>query len=209
MKELSEETKGKLISIIDQNLIDAASRANEMTLYNTVNFNGSFTMNLFSQNIEEFLYLRVAQSVTGSYDAAFKNIVAKAGEVLLLSQKIIPSRYTEPYNLSFQTKGGKIYCIDLQSVSETNPRVLQATGIRKAAAENEGKIYRLYIYDDETPFEDDIRMGGDEFWALVSGRENAGSEIFQWIRGSANRLSIATIIKDTQNRLLREWRMQD
>ena len=208
-KELSEDTKKTLLSIIDNFLLDISLQTSKLTLYSLVNNNRSITMELFSQNIEEYIYFTVAQSVTTSYNIGFENAIREICEVLIKTQNGLILNNSEPYDLKFQLKNGEEYCIDIKSVNHQNTSSKQTYTEHKERAEKAGKIYKLCLYDDESLSEEDYLLKGNEFWNLIAGFDNAKATIFRIINGAANKLSVSTIIRDTKNRFISEWRLQD
>lgn len=54
--ELSEVTKKKLDSIIDTLVLDTALSASEITLNSLISYDRTLTMELFSNNIDDYLY---------------------------------------------------------------------------------------------------------------------------------------------------------
>jgi len=208
-KELTEETKKTLLSIIDNFLLDISLETSKLTLYSLVNNNRSITMELFSQNIEEYIYFTVAQSVTTSYNNGFENAIREICEVLIKTQEGLIVNNAEPFDLKFQLKNGDEYCIDIKSVTNQKNCNKQTYKEHKEKAEKAGKIYKLCLYDDESLSEEDFILKGNAFWKLIAGFDNAKPSIFRLINGAANKLSVSTIIRETKNRFISEWRMQD
>jgi len=209
MNDLSEETKNALLSVIDKFLLDISLDASGLTLYSLVNSKKSINMELFSQNIEEYIYFMVAQSVTTSYNRGIENIIQKFCEILIKVQDGLILNNQGPYDLKFQLKNGEEYWIDIKSINEQKNYDFQTIKEHKEKAEKAGVKYRFCIYDDENQSNDDYILNGIDFWELIAGFENAKLRIFRLINGTANKLSISTIIKETKNRFLQEWRMQD
>lgn len=208
-EELSEETKKTLLSIIDNFLLDISLETSKMTLYSLVNNNKSITMELFSQNIEEYIYFTVAQSVTTSYNNGFENAIREICEVLIKTQDGLIINNSEPFDLKFQLKNGEEYCMDIKSVNHQKSCNKQTFQEHKEKAEKDGKIYKLCLYDDESLANEEYLLKGNDFWKLIAGFDNAKPSIFRLINGAANKLSVSTIIRDTKNRFISEWRMQD
>ena len=210
MNELSEETKKTLLSIIDDLLLDTTSRASEITLYNFISYNRSFTMELFSQNIEDYLDYMISQHITSSFSIELEKLIVDFCEVLIQNQGGLILNAPKQYDLKFRLSNDVEYWIDIKSNNDQYCTKHQTIiDEHKEKAEREGKIYKLYLYDDEKPSDNDYTLNGSDFWALITGFENARVEILRLINGSANKISISSIIKETKNRLLNEWRMQD
>ena len=209
MNELSEESRKTLLSIIDNLLLDASSKASEITLYNLVHTNRSLTMELFSQNIEEYLYYMVAQRVTTSFSTSINKAIGGVCEYFIKSQEGLVLPNPEPYNLKFKLKNGEEYWMDIVSVNDPNGSNKQAHKEHKDHARKNGKTYKLCVYDDDNlSEEEEYRLNGNDFWKLIAGMENAKQEVFRLVNGAANKISVSSIVKETQNRLLNEWRMQ-
>jgi len=210
MNELSEETKKTLLSIIDDLLFDTTSKASEITLYNFISYNRSFTMELFSQNIEDYLDYMISQHITSSFSIKLEKLIEDFCEVLIQTQGGLIINAPKQYDLKFRLSNGVEYWIDIKSNNDQYCTKYQTIiDEHKEKAEKEGKIYKLYLYDDEKLSDNDYTLNGSDFWALIAGFENARVEILRLINGSANKISISSIIKETKNRLLNEWRMQD
>jgi len=209
MNGLQEETKKTFLSIIDELLLDTSSKAAEISLFKLLNYNRSITTELFSQNIEEYLYFMVTQRVTASFTTGLKNAIKKFSETLIKAQDGQIIKNPKPYDLKFKLKNGEEYWLDIKSINDPYSSNEQYIKEQKEKADNNGSKYRLYIYDDENQYDGDYHLNGNDFWELLAGFENARPEIFKLINGSANKFSTSTIIKETHNRLLREWRMQE
>jgi len=207
--ELSEGTKRILLSIIDNFILDISLETSKLTLYNLVNNNRSITMELFAQNIEEYISLVVAQSVTTSFNTGLDNVIMEFSEVLIKTQDGQIFNDSEPFDMKFQLKNGEEYWIDIKSVKDLNSFDQKTIEEHHELAEKEGKTYKLCLYDDENPSEVKYQLNGNDFWKLTADLDNAKFKIFHLINGAANRLSISTIIRDTKTRFIREWRMQD
>jgi len=207
--DLSEGTKRILLSIIDNFLLDISLETSKLTLYNLVNNNRSITMELFAQNIEEYISLVVSQSVTMSFSTGLENVIREFSEVLIKTQEGQIFNDSEPYDMKFQLKNGNEYWIDIKSFKYLNNSNKRTIEEHHELAEKEGKIYKLCLYDDENQSEVKYQLNGNDFWKLTADIDNAKFKIFNLINGAANKLSISTIIRDTKTRFIREWRMQD
>jgi|GEM_PF-1979393 len=209
MNDFSEETKKSIYSIIDKFLLDISLETSKLTLFSLVNNNRSLTMEMFSQNIEEYIYLTVTQSVTTSYNVGLENVIREICEVLIKTQDGLFMKNPEPFDLKFQLKNGEEYCIDIKSVNDQKFHTIQNKQEHKLKAENAGSTYRLCLYDDESISDEACILNGNDFWKLIAGFDNAKSRIHRLINGAASKLSVSSIIRDAKNRFITEWKMQD
>lgn len=209
MNGLQEETKKTLSSIIDKMLLETSSKAAEISLFKLLNYNRSITSELFSQNIEEYLYFMVTQRVTTYFTTGLKNAIGQFSETLIKAQDGQILKNPEPYDLKFKLKNGEEYWLDIKSINDPYFSNGQYIKERQEKSDKKGAKYRLFIYDDENQYDGDYYLNGNDFWELMAGFEHARPEIFKLVNGSANKFSTSSIIKDTHNRLLREWRMQE
>lgn len=207
--DFSEETKKAIYSIIDTFLLDISLETSKLTLFSLVNNNRSITMELFSQNIEEYIYLTVAQSVTTSYNKGFENVIKKICEVLIQSQNGQILKNPEQFDLKFQLSNGEEYCIDIKSINDQINNNRQSNLKHREKAEKVGKSYRLCLYDDASISDEAYILNGNEFWELIAGFENAKIRIHRLMNGAANKLSVSSIIREAKNRFISEWKMQD
>lgn len=209
LNEFSEETKKTIYFIIDKFLLEISLEASKLTLFSLVNNNRSLTMELFSQNIEEYIYLTVTQSVTTSYNEGLEKMIREISEVLIKNQDGLSQKNPEPFDLKFQLKNGEEYCIDIKSVNDQKFHSKQKKEERMQKAEKAGSTYRLCLYDDESISDEAFMLNGNDFWKLVAGFDNAKSRIYRLINGAANKLSVSSIIRETKNRFIAEWKMQE
>jgi len=209
MDALSEKTKKQFISIIDELLSDTSKKASDITLYTLVDPNSSMTMELFSQNIEEYLYLGIAKRITNTFTTGLEKSILKFIEILILYQEGQILHNPTPFSIIFKFNGGVEYWMDLKSIKDyptLNERDIQE---KIVLADKNQAEYKLCLYDSDALYNETYLMNGNDLWTLVAGFNHAKYEIFNTINGSANNLSISTLIKDTHKRLLNEWRLQD
>ena len=205
---LSIETKKSLLTIIDKFFLYISSEASKMTLFTLVNDTKSITNELFSQNLEEYMYLTVAQNVTSSYNKGIEKVVKDFSEVLIKAQGGMIINNPEPYNLKFKLENGKEYWIDIKTNYEQKEDDRQIIKEKRVIAENEGKEYRLCIYDDEHLSNSEYILNGYDFWTLIAGFDGAKEKVFKLIHGTAKNLSISSIVRETKNKFLNKWRQE-
>jgi len=206
--ELSEETKRTLTAIVDRFLLDISLETSKLTLFHLVNNNRSITMDLFSQNIEEYISLRVAQSVTSSFNEGLENVICQFSKVLIKAQGGQVFENPEPFDLKFKLNGEE-YVMDIKPTNEQNSYNIQTLEEHISRAEKAEIKYRLCLYDFNHQTDESYILNGEDFWKLISGIENAKTLLFKLINGAANRLSISSIIRETKFRFINEWRMKD
>lgn len=209
MGAISEETKKAFLTIIEELLADTSKKASEITLYTMVDPNRTMTLELFSQNIEEYLYLGIAKRMTHTFTTGLEKSILKFIEVLILSRKGLIISKPAPYSLKFKLENGVEYWMDLKSIKDYPTLLEQEIQENKELAEKNHSEYKLCLYDSDFIYNEAHLLNGSDMWTLVAGFEHAKYEIFNAINGSANNLSISTLIKDTHKRLLNEWRLQD
>lgn len=196
MYELKDDTHKRIRSLIDTLNQDTVSIASQMSIYNLVSYNKSILTELFSQNIDEYIYLMVAKHVSNMFLTGLRKTILDISEILVESQEGQIIKNPEPYDLKFKLKNGKEYRIEIKSDIEQNNSSQSLT-------------YYLYINEGKNTPNEKIELSGSDYWELVSGTKNAENELFKTINGAANRITISSIIRDTHKRLLNEWKMQD
>jgi len=210
MTDFQNDTEKSLLSIIDNLLKETTSKASQLSLFKLVNYNKSIMMELFSQNIDEYLYFMITQYITTSFSAGLKKAIVTFSEILVKSQDGQIQTNPEPYDLKFKLKNGEEYWLEIKSVNELYCSTFPTIKECRLHPENGSRKYRLFVYDDgDSPYDEECQLNGKEFWKLIAGFENAESEIFKTINGAANKLSLSSIIQGTQKRLLNEWRMHE
>lgn len=207
MNELSKEVKHSLLLILDEFYQETYTKASSITLLSLVD-SKPLIRELFAQNCEEFLYLTIAQRITTSFSSRFKNVVLNFSQVLIEAQGGSVIKYPEPYDLKFQLKDGLEYWIDIKHINDQKSYAFSHNE-RKIKAESSGKIYKLCLYEEPGTTSADFQLNCDDYWALVAGFEQAKNDLYALMRGSANHLSLSTLVEDTRKRLMREWRMQE
>jgi len=209
MEALSEKNKQTFLSIIDDLMLDTTKKASDITLYTLVDPNRTLSMELFSQNIEEYLYLGVAKRITNAFSAGLERALLQFMEVLVQSRNGQILKNPAPYSMIFKLKEGNEYWLDILSLKDyptLNQRDLDEK--RELARLNHSE-YRLGLYDSDEIYDEKHLLNGSDLWALVAGYPHAKYDIFSTIHGTANNLSISTLINETHKRLLNEWRSQD
>lgn len=196
MYELKEDTKKIIQTLLNTLNEDTYSSASQMSFYNLVSYNKSIITELFSQNIDEYIYLMVAKHVSNMFLTGLKKTILDISEILVESQEGQIIKNPEPYDLKFKLKNGKEYWIEIKNDIEQKNSAQSLT-------------YYLYINEGKiTPNEKD-ELSESDFWELVSGTKNAENELFKIINGASNQVTISSIIRDTHKRLHNEWKMQD
>lgn len=196
MYELKEDTKKLIRTLLHTLNEDTYSSASQMSFYNLVSYNKSILTELFSQNIDEYIYLMVAKHVSNMYLTGLRKTILDISELLVELQEGETIKNPEPYDLKFKLKNGKEYWIEIKNDIEQNNSAQSLT-------------YYLYINEGKNTPNEKNQLSGSDYWELVSGIKNAENELFKTINGASNQITISSIIRDTHKRLLNEWKMQD
>lgn len=200
MNQLSKETENSLLTIVDTFLLETNTNATEISLFNILNRNSSISKEMFSQNIEEYLFLSIAQRLLSSYTIGLGKVVIQLSEELIKSQggEVIESQRHS--DLTFRLKDGSEHQIEIKSI--------QDLGCNRSM-NSKGHMIKQFIYDNEQPILDENVIDEIDFWALVGGSPNTKSIIYKMLNGTANHFSMSSLLKNTHARLLSEWRMPD
>ena len=150
----------------------------------------------------------VSQYITTHFSTGLKKAITAFSELLIKLQEGQLLKSSDPCDLKFSLKEGTHYWLEIKSVNDLNCSTIPRIKEHKDIAEKNGNTYKLFVYDDnEILFDEDYRLNGNDFWELTAGFKNAESEIFKIINGAANKLNLSSLIKETHNRLLNDWRM--
>jgi len=208
MTELHEDTKKALKLNLDNLVQETTLKASQLSLFKFVGINKSITMELFSQNIEEYLNFMVSSYITTNFSTGLKKTLTEFSELLIKLQGGQLLTNSDPCDLTFSLKNNTQYWLEIKSINDLNYSTISSIKEHKALAEKNERIYRLFIYDsNENLFDEEYKLNGNEFWELIAGFKNAETELFLIINGAANKLSLSSLIKETHTRLLNEWRM--
>lgn len=209
MNGLAEDTIKKVSAILEKLVSDTSSNASNISLCNLVDDSRSFTMELFSQNVSEYLYFSVAKKIIESFNKSLHDSLVQIFELLVEAQDGQVINSPAPYDLKFKLKDGDEYWIDIKSGEDLDRPVFGEIAKHRSDAENEGVKYRLCIYDNDGCNAKEFIINSTDSWELVSGDSNTRKNILKLLNGVANNLSISTIINCTQKRLMQEWRMNE
>jgi len=208
MTYISTEGKDKLRLILDDLIIDTLSKSSELKLYTFVPYNKTLVIEVFSQNIDEYLYYRISQNITSTFKKGIENSIKKFSEYLIQSQEGQLILDPEKTDLKFKLKNGEVYSIDIKSKFDFENFNDHYFKVQNEKAKEIGSKYKLFIYDEDIEINNDFLLNGNDFWELIAGFEQAKYELFKIINGCANKISLSTIIKDAHKRLLNEWKME-
>lgn len=149
MNGLAEDTIKKVSAILEKLVSDTSSNASNISLCNFVDDSRSFTMELFSQNVSEYLYLSVAKKILESFNTSLHDSLVQIFELLVEAQDGQVINSPAPYDLKFKLKDGDEYWIDIKSGEDLDRPVFGEIAKHRSDAENEGVKYRLCIYDND------------------------------------------------------------
>lgn len=203
---ISEDAKCKIINLFDDLITGISSSANELSLDSIFAKSKPLTLELFSNNVDEYIYFIVAQRVTKSFSTRLGGVIEKVSAILVESQggKIVPGR-PNPFDLKFFHPDGKQYWIEIKSINAQNSSNLQTITERKKLAEAHDCIFHLCMYNDDNSCAEEYKLNGSQFWKLVGGYEDAGKDMLAMLRGLAVKVSIRDIINNKVRELVQEY----
>ncbi len=166
------------------------------------------TTKLFEDNISDLLYFLVCQRVTTSFSTRLGKVIENLCKELIKYRggKIIDK--PNPFDLKFILNDNEEYWIEIKSIDGQNSSNKQSIADRKKLAEDNGKIFKLCIYNDDKQFDQDYKLNGQQFWDFILGEENSQDKIFSLIKGKGIDLSVKNIIEENFNRLDIEYKSQ-
>jgi hypothetical protein len=207
---ITENAKFKIISLFNNLISGISNSANELTLDNIFAKCKPLTLELFSNNVDEYIYFIVSQRVTKSFSTRLGGVIEKVSAILVESQggKIVPGK-PNPFDLKFYHPNGKQYWIEIKSINTQNSSNIQTINERKELAESNNCIFHLCVYNDDNLCSEEYKLNGSQFWKLVGGYEDAGKDMLKILRGLAEKVSILNIINDRAQELGKEYSMQN
>lgn len=120
MNQLSQETENSILTIVNTIFLDTTTVASEITLYNSLNAPNSLPRELFSQNIEEYLFFTVTKRLITSFSDGQAQFVLKVSELLIQAQGGSILDAPEPSTLKFKLLDGKEHLIDSLTFEESS-----------------------------------------------------------------------------------------
>jgi len=203
---ISEDAKCKIIGLFNDLIAGISSSANALTLDAVFAKSKPLTLELFSENVDEYIYFIVSQRVTKSFSTRLGGVIEKVSAILVESQggKIVPGK-PNPFDLKFFHPDGKQYWIEIKSINAQNSSNLQTITERKKLAEKHGCVFHLCMYNDDNSCAEEYKLNGSQFWKLVGGYEDAGKDMLIMLRGLAVKVSIRDIVDDKVKELVREY----
>lgn len=203
---ISEEAKCKIINLFDDLIAGISSSANELTLDSIFANSKPLTLELFSKNVDEYIYFIVSQRVTKSFSTRLGGVIEKVSAILVESQggQIVPGR-PNPFDLKFSHPDGKQYWVEIKSINAQNSSNIQTINERKKLAEANGCVFHLCMYNDDNSCAEEYKLNGSQFWKLVGGYEDAGKDMLTMLRGLAVKVSIREIINHKVRELVQEY----
>lgn len=206
---ISENAKYQIIGLFNGLIAGISNSANELTLDTIFAKSKPLTLELFSSNVDEYIYFIVSQRVTKSFSTRLGGVIEKASAILVESQGgQIVSGSPNPFDLKFFHPDGKQYWIEIKSINAQNSSNIQTINERKKLAEAHGCIFRLCMYNDDSSSAEEYKLNGSQFWKLVGGYEDAGKEILATLSGLAVKVSIREIINEKVHELVQDYRAQ-
>lgn len=204
---IAEPTREKIIALFSGLISGISASANELSLDNLLTKSKPLTLELFSDNIDEYIYFIVAQRVTKSFSTRLGNVIEKVSAILVESQggQIVPGK-PNPFDLKFIHPDRNEYWLEIKSINAQNSSNLQTILERKKMAETNHCHFRLCVYNDDAASPDPYKLNGGQFWKLVGGYESAGADVMAMLRGLAGEVSIREIITQAAMRMVNEYR---
>lgn len=193
---LDDASKEKVLKLFNKLLSGISGSAQKLTLKEVLEKSKPLTLELFSNNIEEYFYFIAAQRVTKSFSTKLGTVIEKVSAILVESQggEIVKGN-PNPFDLKFIHPNGTEYWIEIKSINAQNSSNSQTIKERKELAENASCIFRLCMYNDDRRSKEEYKLNGAEFWALVGGSKSTGDEVLKLISGLAAKISFNEIVK--------------
>jgi hypothetical protein len=204
---LDDKSRNKILSLFNELLDGVSISSSKLTLKEVLDKSKPLTLELFSENIEEYFYFITAQRVTKSFSTRLGTVIEKVSAILVEAQggKIIPGR-PNPFDLKFIHPNGTEYWIEIKSINAQNSSNSQTIQERKTLASSANCIFRLCMYNDDRVSKEEYKLNGLEFWKLVGGSESVGKEILSLIAGLGKSISFNSIIKSKAVELSKEYK---
>lgn len=202
---ISEGARFKIIAIFTELIDGIANSANELTLDSIFAKSKPLTLELFSNNVDDYIYFIVSQRVTKSFSTRLGSVIERVSAILVESQggKIVAGK-PNPFDLKFIHPDGKEYWVEIKSINAQNSSNIQTINERKKLAEEGNCVFRLCMYNDDNHSLEEYKLNGSQFWKLVGGYEAAGNDILAMLRGLAGKVSIQEIINNKVQELVQE-----
>lgn len=193
---LDDVSKEKILKLFNELLTGISESAQKLTLKEVLKKSKPLTLELFSNNIEEYFYFITAQRVTKSFSTKLGTVIEKVSAILVESQggEIVRGN-PNPFDLKFIHPDGREYWIEIKSINAQNSSNSQTIQERKGLAEAADCIFKLCMYNDDRKSKEEYKLNGAEFWELVGGSKSTGDEVLKLISGMASQISFNEIIK--------------
>jgi len=206
---ISEVAECKIIDLFNDLIAGILNSASELTLDAIFAKSKPLTLELFSNNVDEYFYFIVSQRVTKSFSARLGGVIEKVSAILVEAQggRIVPGR-PNPFDLKFFHPDGKQYWIEIKSINAQNSSNIQTIKERKKLAEAHDCIFHLCVYNDDNMCADKYKLNGSQFWRLVGGYEDAEKDMLAMLRGLAVKVSIRNIINNKVQELVQEYSLR-
>lgn len=207
---ISENAKYKIVSLFN-NLIEGISNsAQNLTLDGIFANSKPLTLELFSNNVDEYIYFIVSQRVTTSFSTRLGGVIEKVSAILVESQGgKITSVKPNPFDLKFLHPDGNQYWIEIKSINAQNSSNIQTINERKKLAEANNCVFRLCVYNDDNLCSEEYKLNGSQFWKLVGGYEDAGKDMLTILSGLADKVSVRDIINKRAEELGKEYSQRE
>ena len=193
---LDDISNKKILKLFNELLDGISKSAQKLTLKEVLEKSKPLTLELFSNNIEEYFYFITAQRVTKSFSTKLGTVIEKVSAILVESQGgIIVKGNPKPFDLKFTHPNGREYWIEIKSINAQNSSNSQTIQERKELAEAADCIFRLCMYNDDRRSKEEYKLNGAEFWELVGGSKSTGGEVLELISGLASQVSFNEIVK--------------
>ncbi|EEX92138.1 hypothetical protein VIOR3934_10040 [Vibrio orientalis CIP 102891 = ATCC 33934] len=193
---LDDISNKKILKLFNELLDGISESAQKLTLKEVLEKSKPLTLELFSNNIEEYFYFITAQRVTKSFSTKLGAVIEKISVILVESQGgTIVKGKPNPFDLKFVHPNGCEYWIEIKSINAQNSSNSQTIKERKELADVAGCIFRLCMYNDDRRSKEEYKLNGAEFWELVGGSKSTGDEVLKLISGLASQVSFNEIVK--------------
>ncbi|HDY7997882.1 TPA: PmeII family type II restriction endonuclease [Vibrio vulnificus] len=193
---LDDISNKKILKLFNELLDGISESAQKLTLKEVLEKSKPLTLELFSNNIEEYFYFITAQRVTKSFSTKLGAVIEKISVILVESQGgTIVKDKPNPFDLKFVHPNGCEYWIEIKSINAQNSSNSQTIKERKELADAAGCIFRLCMYNDDRRSKEEYKLNGAEFWELVGGSKSTGDEVLKLISGLASQVSFNEIVK--------------
>jgi hypothetical protein len=203
---ITESTQCKIIELFRGLVAGIADSANDLSLDSVFAKCKPLTLELFSKNVDEYIYFIVAQRVTKSFSTRLGGVIEKVSAILVEAQGgIIIKGKPNPFDLKFIHPDGKEYWIEIKSINAQNSSNSQTIQERKKLAEANGCEFRLCVYNDDNYAAEAYKLNGKQFWELVGGYALAGEAILTMLSGLADTVSIRNLINQRVIQLIHEY----